>query len=167
MPRAVTPIQGTNELIRSGEQDVLFHRNIVFSGREAGKGTPWVSAHHAGLLLGCVLLYCQSLEQCLAHSESESVSNWVMSTSSRHPWTVAQPPLSLGFSRQECWSGIFPTQGSNPHLLPYRWILYNLNHTVGEPKAGWIRDGSPYITELFSHVVDEETEAEKAPSVIQ
>ena len=40
-------------------------------------------------------------------------------------WTVAhQAPLSMGFSRQEYWSclyallqGIFPTQGSNPHLL--------------------------------------------------
>ena len=44
------------------------------------------------------------------------------------PWTVArqapQAPLSVGFSRQEYWSGlpfpspgIFPTQGSNLHLL--------------------------------------------------
>ena len=40
------------------------------------------------------------------------------------PWTVArQAPLSMGFSRQEYWCGlpcpppgIFPTQGSNPHL---------------------------------------------------
>ena len=40
-------------------------------------------------------------------------------------WTVAlQVPLSLGFSREEHWSecwalfqGIFPIQGSNPHLL--------------------------------------------------
>ena len=40
------------------------------------------------------------------------------------PWTVIhQAPLSMGFSRQEHWSGlpfpppgIFLTQGSNPHL---------------------------------------------------
>ena len=40
-------------------------------------------------------------------------------------WTVAhQASLSMGFSRQEYWSGchalpqgIFPTQGSNQHLL--------------------------------------------------
>ena len=40
-------------------------------------------------------------------------------------WTVAhQAPLSMGFSRQEHWSGlpcpllgIFPTWGSNPRLL--------------------------------------------------
>ena len=42
------------------------------------------------------------------------------------PRTIAcQAPLSMGFSRQEHWSGlpvppagIFPTQGLNPHLLP-------------------------------------------------
>ena len=52
------------------------------------------------------------------------------------PWTVAhQPPLSLGFSRQEYWSGrhslpqgIFPTQGSNPVPLHFRPILYSLSH---------------------------------------
>ena len=38
-------------------------------------------------------------------------------------WTVAcQPPLSMGLSWQEYWSGfllqeIFPTQGSNPSCL--------------------------------------------------
>ena len=32
-------------------------------------------------------------------------------------WTIAsQAPLSMGFSRQEYWSG-FPTQGLNPHLF--------------------------------------------------
>ena len=53
-------------------------------------------------------------------------------------WTVAhQAPLSMGFSRQEYWRGchvllqvIFPTQGSNPCLLPGRWIFIfpPLNH---------------------------------------
>ena len=52
------------------------------------------------------------------------------------PWTVAcQAPLSMGFSRQEYWSGlpipspgIFQTQGSNLGLLHYRQILYHLSH---------------------------------------
>ena len=46
-----------------------------------------------------------------------------------------QAPLSVGFSRQEYWSGlpfpssgIFPTQGLNPGLLYWRQILYCLNH---------------------------------------
>ena len=47
---------------------------------------------------------------------------------SAKPWTVArQSPLSMGFSRQEYWSGrpfllqgIFPTQGPKFHLLHFR-----------------------------------------------
>ena len=52
------------------------------------------------------------------------------------PWTGAhQVPLSMGFSRQEYWSGLpFPTpedlpdQGSNLDLLHCRQILYLLSH---------------------------------------
>ena len=46
-----------------------------------------------------------------------------------------QVPLSMGFPRQEYCSGlpfpslgIFPTQGSNLHLLVGRQILYHLSH---------------------------------------
>ena len=66
------------------------------------------------------------------------VSCLVMSNSAT-PWTVAhQTPLSLGFSRQEYWSGlhfllqgIFPTQGSKLGLLHCRQILYQLHHCRG------------------------------------
>ena len=52
------------------------------------------------------------------------------------PQTVApQAPLSMGFSRQNIGVGchfllqrIFPTQGSNPGLLHYRQILYQLSY---------------------------------------
>ena len=52
------------------------------------------------------------------------------------PWTVAfQAPLSMGFSRQEYWSGlpfllqrIFPTQGLNQGLLHFKQILYWLSY---------------------------------------
>ena len=59
------------------------------------------------------------------------------------PWTVVhQAPLSMGFSRQEYWSGnshsflqgIFLTQELNPGLLCCRQILYCLNHH-GSPEA--------------------------------
>ena len=57
------------------------------------------------------------------------------------PWTVAcQAPLSMEFSRQKYWSGlpfpfsgIFPTQGSNPGLLHCRQILSRQSHQ-GSPK---------------------------------
>ena len=52
------------------------------------------------------------------------------------PWTIAyQVPLSMGFSRQEYWSGchfllqeIFPTQGLNLGLPHCRQMLYHLSH---------------------------------------
>ena len=52
------------------------------------------------------------------------------------PWTVARhAPLSVGFSRQEYWSGcysllqrIFPAQGSNPGLPHCRQIPCCLSH---------------------------------------
>ena len=51
-------------------------------------------------------------------------------------WTVACPnPLSMGFSRQEYWSGLpFPSQGDLPipGLLHCRQILYHLCH-LGSP----------------------------------
>ena len=51
--------------------------------------------------------------------------------------TVAhQVPLSTGFSRQGCWSGlpfpspgIFPSQGLKPHLLHCRGIPYGPSFT--------------------------------------
>ena len=51
-------------------------------------------------------------------------------------WTVAyQAPQSMGFSRQEYWSGLpfpspgdFPTQGSNPSLLHCAHTLYHLSY---------------------------------------
>ena len=52
------------------------------------------------------------------------------------PWTVAcQASLSIGFSRQEYWSGlpfpspgILPTQGSNLDLLHCRQMIYQLSY---------------------------------------
>ena len=64
-------------------------------------------------------------------------------SSSATPWTVAhQAPLSMELPRQEYCSwlpfpspGDFPTQGSNPGLRHYGWILYCLSHQ-GSPGNG-------------------------------
>ena len=62
------------------------------------------------------------------------------------PWTIAcQAPMSVGFSRQEHWSGlhtllqwIFPTQGSNP-CLPYcGQILYWLSPQGSSRILEWV-----------------------------
>ena len=44
------------------------------------------------------------------------LSHSVVTSSLRPPWTVArQAPLFMGFSRQECWSGVpFPSPGDLP-----------------------------------------------------
>ena len=60
-----------------------------------------------------------------------------------NPLTVAhQPPLSIGFSRQEYGSGlpwppsrILPTQGSNPDILHCRRILYHLSLKESPPNS--------------------------------
>ena len=63
-----------------------------------------------------------------------SCFNWVQHFVTT--WTVAcQAPLSMGFSGNNTGvgchfllQGIFPTQGSNPHLLHCRQILLQLSH---------------------------------------
>ena len=60
------------------------------------------------------------------------VAVWPLSLSSSFatPWTVAcLVPLSMGFPRQECWSGLpFPSPGDlpNPGIEPFGpWIIYH------------------------------------------
>ena len=73
------------------------------------------------------------------------------------PWTVAhQAPLSMGFSRQEYWSGcssllhgIFPTQGSNPRLLCCRQILRHLSHQ-GSPIGSALQNGTTTLEDSLA-----------------
>ena len=62
-------------------------------------------------------------------SESESRS---VVTSSFQPHGLYSPWNSPGQNTGVCslslLQGIFPTQGSNPGLVHYRWILYHLSH---------------------------------------
>ena len=70
------------------------------------------------------------------------------------PWTLAlQAPLSMGFSRQEYWSGLpctppgfFPTQGLNPGLPHCRWMLYHLSHRRSPRILEWVT--YPFSREL-------------------
>ena len=76
-------------------------------------------------------------------SESESESCSVVSDSLRphglySPWN--SPGQNTGVSNLSLLQGVFPTQGSNPGLLHYGWILYHLSH-----------QGSPRILECVSY----------------
>ena len=55
------------------------------------------------------------------------------------PWTVAyQAPLSMGFSRQECWSGLpFPSPGDlpDPGIEPWSPAL-QADALPSEPPGG-------------------------------
>ena len=71
------------------------------------------------------------------------VSCSVMSDSLQPDGLYLQASLSMGFPKQEDWSGLlfpppgefFPTQRLNLGLLNCRWILYHLIHSFGvEPK---------------------------------
>ena len=61
------------------------------------------------------------------------------------PWTVAwQAPLSMGFSRQEYWSGltfsspgVLPNQEWNPDLLHCRQFLYLLSYEGSPSGSSW------------------------------
>ena len=63
------------------------------------------------------------------------------------PWTVAyQAPLSMGFSRQECWSGLpFPSPGDlpDPEIEPGSPSL-QADTLLSEP-PGKLKE-PPYIT---------------------
>ena len=71
---------------------------------------------------------CHFLLQCMkVKSERKSLSRVRLLAT---PWTVAhQAPASMGFSRQECWSGV-PLPSLIQHILWYNWhttyIVYNI-----------------------------------------
>ena len=84
----------------------------------------WGNAHWA-LAVAAAGLWGPTLKECACS---------VMYNSSVAPWTVAlQAPLSVGFFKQECWSGLpFPSPGAPPNSgLPYanswptEWVNIN------------------------------------------
>ena len=66
------------------------------------------------------------------------------------PWIVAhQTPLSMGFSRQECWSGLtFPSPGDlpNPGIQPESPVLW-ADSLPSEPP------GNPPVDQRYSPVL--------------
>ena len=71
------------------------------------------------------------------YSEVKSLSHVLLFAT---PWTIAyQAPLSMGFSRQECWSGLpFPSPGDlpNPGIEPRSLALQEdtlLSEPPGKP----------------------------------
>ena len=103
---------------------------------------PYFLIIHVQSKCACYIQLCkyfmgQGLPKWLESEKVKSLSHvWLFAT----PWTVAyQAPPSMGFSRQECWSGLpFLTQESNSGLPHCRQMLYRLSHQ-GSPMAQWLK----------------------------
>ena len=122
--------------------------NAVNQGWKPGSYCPRGNPQHSDFIFKiyfkeCLLLLTKQLDKsgmlllCIMLSRV-----WLVVT----PWTVAcQAPLSMGFSRQEHWSGLpFPSPGifltqelnlSLLCLLHCRRVLYPLSHR--EHRRGW------------------------------
>ena len=77
-----------------------------------------------------------------SESESHSVLSTLCDPISCTVYGILQARISTGVDSLSLLQGIFPTQGLNPDLLDYRWILYQLSHK-GSPfhaKMGTIKD---------------------------
>ena len=80
-----------------------------------------------------VILITQSFCRLLTKGKCQSLSCAQLFST---PWTAAhQAPLSVGFSGQECWSGLpfpspgdLPDPGIEPSFLHCRQMLYHLSH---------------------------------------
>ena len=73
------------------------------SNGESGRKAPWFQATTQSPR---VALLCECLVCCCCLVDKSCLT----------PWTIAhQAPVSMGFSRQECWSGLpFPSPGDLP-----------------------------------------------------
>ena len=93
--------------------------------------SPWVSRKKAALMIQCPFKSqnCKIINSCCF----KLLHVCVLSCFSVTLWTVAhQAPLFLGFSRQECWSGLpcpFPGDLPDPGIKPRS--LTHLNWQVG------------------------------------
>ena len=117
----------------------------MFAG-EVIKKVTWVLHYISSVLIGIMLCVCVCVFSHFSHV-------WIFATL----WTTAhQAPQSVGFSRQEYWSGLpcpppedFPTQGLNLHLLCLMHCRWNLYHW-----ATWEANvmGFVVVVQSLSHV---------------
>ena len=82
--------------------------------------------------------------------ESESrgcsiVSNSLQPNGLYSPWD--SPGQNTGVGSLSLLQGIFSTQGWNPHLLHYRWIIYQLSHKGSPRILEWV--AYPFSREIF------------------
>ena len=102
---------------------------IAFSITESSVLKSYITDYFI-FLCSCIFLIYVPLRTCVRASVHAKCS--VMSNSAALRTTVRQAPLSMGspgkntgVSCLDLLQGIFPTQGSDLHLLHCQWILYH------------------------------------------
>ena len=123
-------------------------------GGESGEsGRSWTTAlarefglssrHSKGPLHGdgmAILLLSQKISRCVEDGLCKEALSCFRRVRLCDPWTVAhRAPLSMGFPRQEYWTGLpflppedHPDPGLNPHLLHWQADSLLLSH-LGSP----------------------------------
>ena len=109
---------------------------------------PWIEESDALQSLGLDTTELDMTEHMSAAEFINLLYSWKWKWKSlSHAWLFATPwtVQSMEFSRPEYWmgnlflfQGIFPTQGSNPGLLHWRWILYQLSHKRSPGILEWV-----------------------------
>ena len=110
--------------------------SMGFSRQEYWSGVPWSNGLVQNWERSTTRLYTVTLLILGIYRVKVKVKSLSRVQLFATPWTIAyQAPPSMGFSRQECWSGLpFPsagdllTQESNPGLPHCRQTLYHLSH---------------------------------------
>ena len=130
-------------------------------GRAGDRARPGLVAgsvlKHLSLPVPVLMLFWVSTSSGGRENESESVSSSIVSDSATL-WTVAhQAPLSMGFSRQEYWSGSpypFPGDILNPGIEPaslrfpvFAGRFFSTSVTWEAPFLAWC----PAINAVFPH----------------
>ena len=121
----------------------------VLSPAPLNRGTDWIQAHG----IHCLSTYFSGLEG----SKKVKVKSLSRVRLSATPWTVAyQAPPSMGFSRQEYWSGLpFPSPGDLPDPgIELRSPAFQVDALTSEPPGnsfGGFRTSPNVFCQVFAY----------------
>ena len=117
---------------------IIWCWKLVASMNSSLVHTKWNKCQGLGLISVSFIKICGEVRYFLKFFPNSFLVFWLCVLSH---WVLSDSlpphggPLSKGFSRQECWSGLpFPSPGDlsnpriNPSLLPCRQTLYHLSH---------------------------------------
>ena len=130
----------------------IFFNPIWFSG-PLGSGYWYISSFLKGSKLYPFLFFNLELGFYLLDLLTLSSIPLTLSSAFLNPWTVAhQVPLSIGFSREESWSGLpFPSSGDlpDPGIEPGSPVLQADSCIAGGSFTDWATREAPSFSSLI------------------